>query len=177
MERVKLLKVGRGEEAKLSAKMAEFFNRQGKIGNHVGCAKILVYADGSIGASIPYYGDKDDDGRQIEGIEERKSFLICLVTDCDTALVDKFYVDHADGYDISKPFIQAVGNETLYFIAATKRPSDEDNLDEDEIDTDEESDFSNAESVSEAATDSRETVEETAEDTQSDDDDSPFVNV
>lgn len=148
MEKVKLIKCGKGEEAKLADQMSAFYNRQGKIGNHVGCAKILVYEDGSIGASIPYYGDKDDDGRQIDGIEERKSFLICLVPDCDTALVDKFYADHADGYDISKPFIQPVGTETLYFIAATKRPVVADDCDDELDDEDDESTDSESDDVS-----------------------------
>ena len=119
-EMVKLFRANVGDEASLAESLAAFYNRQGRIGNRIGNAKILSYADNSIGISVPYSGIVDD-GRQIDDIEDRKSFLIYRTGDCDTTSVDKFIADHTEaGDDVSRPYICTIGNDTLYFVAACK---------------------------------------------------------
>lgn len=116
-----MLKLFRGTEEEISTALTAFFNRQGRIGNRVGNAKILTYEDGSIGVSVPYFGDVIDDGRQIDDIEDRKSFLLYRTSGTDTTPVDQFIKDHTDaGDDVSRPFVMTVKNDTLYFVAASK---------------------------------------------------------
>lgn len=117
MEMVKLF---RGTETQIAAEMAAFYNRQGAIGNRVANAKLLTYEDGSIGMSVKYTG-KVDDGRQIDGILDKKSFLIYRTSGTDTSPVDEFLRVHGEaGDDMSVPFVTTVGNDTIYFVAANK---------------------------------------------------------
>lgn len=116
-----MIKLFRGTEKEIETAMTEFYNRQGRIGNRVGNAKILVYGNGSIGVSVPYSGDVIDDGRQIDDIEERKTFLLYRTSGTDTTPVDSFVKEHKDaGDDVSRTFITVAGDDTVYFVAAAK---------------------------------------------------------
>lgn len=111
----------RGTEEEIVKAMEEFYNRQGFIGNTVANAKVLTYADGSIGVSVPYSGDKIDDGRELDGMEERKHFLIYRTDGTDTTPVDAFIKEHTEaGDEVSRVFVMTVGNDTLYFAASCK---------------------------------------------------------
>ena len=134
-----MMKLFRGTEEEIVKAMEEFYNRQGFMGNTVANAKVLTYADGSIGVSVPYSGDKIDDGRELDGMEERKHFLIHRTSGTDTAPVDAFIKEHTEaGDEVSRVFVTTVGNDTLYFAASCKvvKPiyDDENGEDEDEID-------------------------------------------
>lgn len=114
-----MIKIFRNSDTKaLSEDVAAFYNRQGRIGNHLGNAKLHLMENGEIAVTISYSG-KIDDGRQIDDIEDRKSIFITKVDGTDAGEIDAFLEMHKDDY-VSQPYITAVGNSLLVFIAATK---------------------------------------------------------
>ena len=125
----------------LAKELSSFYNRQGRIGNHPGYAKMFVYEDGTIVATVPLNGNVEDDGRQIDDIEERKDFFIGYASsqaDFDDG-INAFLKEHEEGYSVSAPYQEAVGNHLFIFISATKIVPISDDWD-DEYDYDEDND-------------------------------------
>ena len=130
-----MVKIFRNMDTKaLSAEVSAFYNRAGRIGNHPGNAKLHLFANGEVGVTVPYWENKVDDGRQIDDIEDRKHIFIAKISGTDDTEINQFLRDHKDGFNVSQPYIEAIGDELLVFIAATKIVLVDDEWDDDEDD-------------------------------------------
>lgn len=140
---MKNVKVFTGNDEQVAKDLGAFYNRQGKMGNRIENAKLHIMPDGSIKATVIWSG-KEDDGRDLEGIEARKAFGIFRILDGDTenAAIADFYEQYSveNNYSINTPFVTTTEKDILFFIVATKIPvaatSDYDDDDEDEDDAD-----------------------------------------
>jgi hypothetical protein len=135
----------------LSREVSDFYNRQGRIGNRLGNAKLHRMENGDVVVTLSYTG-KEDDGRQIDDIEDRKHILITKIADTDSTEINEFLKAHEDGYFVAQPYFDAFGNELLCFMVATKITQVNDDWGDDDEDDEDDEDYSLVESEIELET-------------------------
>ena len=111
--------VKKGEEALAVSKITELYNRHGFIGNSLDNVKVHIHPNEDLTLTFCSTG-KVDDGRELDGIEERKGFGLFRVVDGDMTQVNAFAQEHEDD-DLSRPFVAPIGQDILYFFAFSKR--------------------------------------------------------
>ena len=138
----RIFRVTRDAEDAVAKELADFYNRQGFIGNTVSRA-ITVAAGNDLVISVFAEG-KEDDGRQLDGIEERRKVKIVRITpgeeNAGAAEIAKFYnEENALDRRTSRATIVPAGEDVIYIMFSDKgcQPDDlDDDEDEDYEDDD-----------------------------------------
>jgi hypothetical protein len=130
--RIRVSNVTIGNEAQAAKELADFYNRHGAMGDRLGNTKVIVKPSGNVTLVTQYESDKDDDGRVIEGMEERKFFGLFRVSDDASEVAAWINTQNELGNNVARPFVTAAGEDTLYFMASCVAPKYDWDDDEDE---------------------------------------------
>lgn len=134
MKNVKIIRVTRGQELIAAQTVADYYNRQGAIGNVTSRAIITTAGDDVV---YTIFSDgKVDDGRQVDTIESRKRVLIVRAekgkeAEAEAAVAEFYNQQTEDGARTSRSIITPVGEDIVFTVFADKFPEYDDDQDDD----------------------------------------------